>query len=84
MGDVDWVNFLTKAALIVIRYMAIGAIILGGIGVLVAVAASIFGNADPFSWAYVAGIAWNYAKIGLFGGGIIGLLYGLLTQGTAL
>jgi hypothetical protein len=84
MRDVDWVNFLKSAALTIIRYMLLGAIIFTGIGFLVAIFAAVFGDAGPLSTAYVAGIVWSYAKIGLFGGGIIGLLYGFLAQGSAL
>ena len=82
MKDIDWAQFLMKAALSVIKYMVLGAVIMGSIGVLIATAAATFGNAGPLSLSYVIGIAWNYAKIGLFGGGLIGLLYGLLTQGS--
>jgi hypothetical protein len=84
MQDVDWVKFLRDAALTTLRYMVIGAIIMGGIGTIIAVLASQFGSTGPLSISYVAGIAWSYAKIGLFGGGILGLIYGLLTQGSAL
>lgn len=84
MRDNDWVQFLKKTALTVIKYMVLGAIIMGLFGVLIATVAAIFGDAGPLSLSYVMGIAWNYIKIGLFGGGIIGLLYGLLTQGSGL
>ena len=59
MKDADWVQFLKKAALTVLRYMIFGAIILVGLGILIALAASIFGDAGPLSLEYVAGIAWN-------------------------
>ena len=78
----DWANFIKKATLTTLRYMIFGAIIMAGIGILIALAAAIFGGAGPLSLAYVAGIAWSYAKIGLFGGGLVGLLYGLLSQGS--
>ena len=82
MRDADWLQFLKKAALSVLKYMVLGAVIAGGIGVLIAVAASIFGGAGLLTVDYVSAIAWNYAKVGLFGGGLIGLLYGLLAQGA--
>jgi hypothetical protein len=82
MRDVDWVQFLKRAAFTVLKYMFLGAAIAGGIGVLIAVASAVFGNAGPLTPEYVAGIAGSYAKLGLFGGGLIGLLYGLLTQGS--
>jgi hypothetical protein len=82
MRDNDWVEFLKKAALTVIKYMVLGAVIMGMVGVLIATAAAIFGEAGLLSLSYVTGVAWNYVKIGLFGGGLIGLLYGLLTQGS--
>ena len=82
MRGADWLQFLKKAALSVLKYMVLGAVIAGGIGVLIAVAASIFGGASPLTVDYVSAIAWNYAKVGLFGGGLIGLLYGLLAQGS--
>ena len=82
MRDADWLQFLKKASLTVLKYMVLGAVIAGGIGVLIAVVASIFGGAGPLTVDYVAAIAWNYAKVGLFGGGLVGLLYGLLTQGS--
>jgi hypothetical protein len=75
-------NLIKKAALTTLRYMIFGAIIMAGIGILIALAAAIFGDAGTPSLSYVARIAWNYAKIGLFGGGLIGLLYGLLAQGS--
>jgi len=84
MNDAEWVKFLKSAAFTMLHFMIIGTIILGGIGILIAVAASQLGDAGPLSWNYVAVIAWNYAKIGLFGGGILGLLYGILSQGSAL
>lgn len=82
MRDNEWVQFLTRAAVTILKYMALGALIVGGIGVLIAVAASLFGDAGPLTVNYVAGVAWNYAKVGIFGGGLIGLLYGLLAQGS--
>ena len=82
MRDVDWVQFLIRAAVTILKYMLLGAVIVGGIGVLIAIAAAVFGNAGPLTMGYVAGIAGSYAKLGLFGGGLIGLLYGLLTQGS--
>jgi hypothetical protein len=82
MRDVDWVNFIKKAALTTLRYMIFGAIIMAGIGILIALSAALFGGAGPLSLEYVAEIAWSYAKIGLFGGGLIGLLYGLLAQAS--
>ena len=82
MRDKDWVQFLLRAALTVVKYMVLGALIMGTIGVLIAVAAAIFANGGPLTIGYVAGIAVNYVKIGVFGGGIVGLLYGLLAQGT--
>lgn len=82
MRDNAWKKYLKKAVLTVLRYMIFGAILFSGIGVFIALAAAIAGDAGPLSLAYVAGIAWSYAKIGLFGGGLIGLLYGLLSQGS--
>ena len=82
MRDKDWLRFLTKAGLIVLRGMILGAIIVGGIGLLIAAAAAFFGGAGPLTPAYLAPIVLNYVQVGLFGGGIIGLLYGLLSQGS--
>jgi len=82
MRDRDWVGFLLRAAVTVVKYMVLGALIMGTIGVLIAAAAAIFANGGPLTVGYVAGIAGNYVKVGLFGGGIVGLLYGLLAQGS--
>ncbi|MFN2107998.1 MAG: hypothetical protein ACK2U5_04565 [Candidatus Promineifilaceae bacterium] len=82
MRDRDWVRFLLRAAVTVVKYMVLGALIMGTIGVLIAAAAAIFANGGPLTVGYVAGIAGNYVKVGLFGGGIVGLLYGLLAQGS--
>jgi hypothetical protein len=82
MRDRDWVRFLLRAAVTVVKYMVLGALIMGTIGVLIAATAAIFANSGPLTVGYVAGIAGNYVKVGLFGGGIVGLLYGLLAQGS--
>lgn len=82
MRDVDWVQFLLRAVITVLKFMFLGAVIVGGIGVLIAVAAAVLGSAGPLTLGYVAGIAGSYAKLGIFGGGLVGLLYGLLTQGS--
>jgi hypothetical protein len=82
MRDKDWAQYLLRAALTVVKYMILGGLIVGAAGALIAVAAALFGNAGPLTAGYVAAIAWSYAKIGIFGGGIVGLLYGLLAQGS--
>ncbi len=82
MRDKEWVQFLLRAAVTVVKYMVLGALIMGALGVLIAVAAALFADGGPLTVGYIAGIAGNYVKVGLFGGGIVGLLYGLLAQGS--
>jgi uncharacterized membrane protein YraQ (UPF0718 family) len=78
----DWVRFLLSFLKVVLKYMLLGALIVGGFGVAIAVAAAVFGGRGPLTAAYVAAIAGRYVLLGLFGGGIIGMLYGLLGQGS--
>lgn len=54
---------------------------MAGIGILIALAAAVFGGARPLSLESVAGIAWSYAKIGRLGSGLIILLYRLFARG---
>jgi hypothetical protein len=78
----DWVRFLLSFLKVVLKYMLLGALIVGGFGAAIAVAAAVFGGRGPLTAAYVAAIAGRYVLLGLFGGGIIGMLYGLLGQGS--
>ncbi|MFN2135324.1 MAG: hypothetical protein ACK2UK_05180 [Candidatus Promineifilaceae bacterium] len=82
MRDKDWVRFLWRALLTVLRYMLIGAVLLGAVGALIAAAAAMFADGGPLTLEFVWSIARQYALIGLFGGGLVGLLYGLLGQGS--
>ncbi len=81
MRDKDWLRFIVTAVKTIIRAMILGAAIAGGIGLLIAAAAA-FSDPRSMSLDTIGAIAWNYARVGLFGGGIIGLLYGLLAQGS--
>lgn len=82
MPSQDWMQFVIRAAKTVLRYMVIGGLLVGGIGLLIALATAAFAGSGTPEATFVAGVTWNYAKLGIAGGGIIGLLYGLLAQGS--
>ena len=82
MPSQDWMQFVIRAAKTVLSYMAVGGLLVGSIGLLIALGTAVFGGTGTPETASVAAITWNYAKLGIAGGGIIGLLYGLLAQGS--
>jgi hypothetical protein len=82
MPTQDWMRFVIRAATTVLRYMIAGALLVGGIGFLIALGTAVFAGSGDLNTAALAAVTWNYAKLGIAGGGIIGLLYGLLAQGS--
>jgi hypothetical protein len=73
-------DFVLTFLWITLRTAVLGGLLLGAVGVIMALLAGAIGAGEAMTRARFLAIVANYAVFGALGGGIIGLVSGLLTQ----
>ena len=64
----------------VLKYALRGAVIIGLIGLTVALVTGLLDDSMGFAASRLLDIVVNYAILGALGGAVVGMIYGLVTQ----